>query len=205
MQRRVLCVLIAPVLLCAAPVAAQGPGAGFTTDHATGFGYTGAVPRAEIGVGAFHLLGWNRLGVFADAKMTLGSVRDNVDYCPPAVTTCDVEWAESNRNDLFVRDIDEWLIVNAGLIRAVTPELALMAGGGAARRMRFREYYDDVAIGDPITPNRGYFVDDPRFDGWVTNFAVGAMFRVHRHAALRFGYETAPGGLSLGGYLLLSH
>ena len=205
MLRRMLCALTALLVLVTAPLDAQSSDASFTTDRVTGFGYTGAVPKAEIGVGVFHFLGRKGLGVFADAKMTLGSIQDKEDYCPPAVATCDVSWAESNRNDLFVRDIDEFLIVNAGVIQAVTRELALMAGAGAARRTRFREYYDDVSIGDPITPNRGYFVDDPRFDGWIANFAVGAMFRVHRHAALRLGYETAPGGLSLGGYLLMSH
>jgi hypothetical protein len=90
-------------------------------------------------------------------------------------------------------------------MRAVTRELAFMVGVGAAQRTRFREYYDDVSIGDPITPNRAYYVDDTRFDGWVANVALGAIFRVHRHAALRLGYETAPGGLSLGGYLMVSH
>jgi hypothetical protein len=192
------------LLLFAAPLHAQSGATNFTTDPATGFGYSGAVPYAEIGVSAFHLLGRAGLGVFADAKMTLGSVQDHVDYCPPAVTTCDVSWAESNRNDLFVRDVDEWLIFNAGLIRAVTRELAVMGGAGMAKRARFREYYDDVSVGDPITPNRGYYVDYSQFDGWVANFVVGALFRVHRHAAIRIGYETAPGGLSLGGYLVVS-
>jgi hypothetical protein len=186
----------------ASSVAAQTrPARNFRTTMTTGVGYAGAVPDALAGVGAFRFLGGSGLGVFGDVKLTLPSLTRDGDYCPPALDDCSTAWVTSERNDQDLGITNEWIVANAGVLYALTPELAVMAGAGIARQKRYREFFHDES--DPtarLTPTGGYYVDEDA--GWTPQAVGGLLFRAGMRLAFRFGYETAPGGMSFGVYFV---
>lgn len=201
-MRRVLPPLlgVAILALTVRPVAAQTRD--FRTGMSTGIGYTAALPDVHAGVGAWHMFGGTPFGIFADAKMTVGSLRDEPTYCPPEFTSCTVEFVEeSARNDVFIRDDDEFRIINAGAMYAVTPEFVFMLGAGAAQKRTIREYFDEEE--EPITETGQFFVDHSTDPSTEIQAVAGMLIRAGNNLAFRFGYETAPGGMSLGGYFIL--
>jgi hypothetical protein len=177
------------------------PARNFRTGMATGVGYTSAVPEALAGAGAFHFFGGRGIGVFGDVKLTVPSLTRESTYCPTALGDCSTAWVTSERNDQDLGVTDEWIVVNAGVMYAITPELAVMAGAGIARQESYREFFHDES--DPtvrITPTGGYYVDENA--GWTPQAVGGLLFRAGMRLAFRFGYETAPGGMSFGVYFV---
>jgi hypothetical protein len=197
--------LLAPLMLSAAAANAQaGPQRDFHTTLRHGAGYSGVFPDAALGAGIFSFLGNTRFGVFADGKMTVPRLTSSEGYCPPEIAVCTVEWVQANRNDLMIRDENELLIFNAGGMYAITPEFALMLGAGMARTTRLREYFHDTddeigRIGD----SGAYFVLHETEPTWGVQGVAGLLFRAGRNLVFRFGYETAPGGMSVGIYWAL--
>ena len=187
-----------------APLDAQTrPSRAFGSGMRYGFGYTAAVPEAVLGAGGFAFLGESRVGVFADFKLTVPSLTGDDDHCPPALTFCTIDFVTSERNDAELQTIDEWMLFNGGAMVAITPELVVMGGAGIARRTRFREFFhDEQDPSERITPTGGYYVDDDDGSGWEPQFVGGVMFRAGPRLAFRFGYETAPGGMSIGAYIV---
>lgn len=177
------------------------PTRNFRAGMTTGVGYTGALPEALAGAGAFHFFGTTGVGVFGDVKLTLPSLTRGGNYCPPGLGACSTAWVASERNDQDLGITDEWIVANAGALYALTPEFAVLAGAGIARKESYREFYHDEA--DPaerITPTGGYYVDDD--EGWTPQLVAGMLFRAGPRLAFRFGYETAPGGMSFGVYFV---
>jgi hypothetical protein len=202
------CALLLTLLSLVMPadqVQAQGyRGRDFQSGTRTGFGYTGAIPEALLGAGLLHFFRTSGIGTFADWKMTAERLKNDADYCPTALTVCDVAWVEAERNDQQLRVEDDWLVFNAGAMYALTRELAVMIGGGLARRDQIAEFFHDTNDDDTrITPNGTYFVDNPPGSGWIGQFVVGGLLRAGNNLAFRFGYETAPGGMSIGVYMVL--
>jgi hypothetical protein len=172
----------------------------FSSGMKMGIGYSGVVPDAVAGGGVWRMIS-PRYGIFADVKTSVESLRDETFYCPPAVATCTVEWVEANRNDVFIRDETEYLIGNIGVMYAITREFMFMLGGGVARTRTVREYYDESE--EPIVEFGSYYVDhepDPELEPQAV---IGMLMRAGNRLAFRFGYETAPGGMSIGAYFVL--
>lgn len=178
----------------------------------TAIGYTGVLPDALLGAGALHRLEGTPWGGFAEVKTTSGSVTGDRDYCPagarpPVVEACTIAAVEARWNDIPLRDVDEYLLVNAGVLRVLTEELALLVGGGLARPRRIREYAENInrELGEePRVSEFGvYFAPEDENPGWTPQLVVGALFRAGPRFLLRVGYETAPGGMSLGAYLVV--
>ena len=197
---RTVTVMIAGLLL---GTAAQGQTRDFRSGMGPGIGYSGAIPHAELGVGAFHFVR-SRVGVFAEAKMTVGTLKDHVYYCPPAITTCDVSWVMSERNDLHVRSKSEWRAFNAGAVYGLTRELAIFLGAGAAREKRFDEFFDDATDEEQerVTEDGSYYVPDSAHSGWRVQFVSGVAFRAGPRLAARFGFESAVKGASISLYIV---
>jgi len=208
--------LAGALLLAAAPASAQsGPAPldrDFRSGMSTAVGYTGVLADALLGAGAWHILSGTPYGVFADWKMTDSSVRDDDNYCPagarpPAVPACTIAAVESRWNDFPLRDVREFLIFNVGGIYVLTPELALMAGAGAVRPRITREYselIDREAGEEPRVSDFGiYFAPESEEDEWTSQLVLGALLRAGPRLVFRVGYETAPGGFSIGGYLVV--
>lgn len=197
--------LTALLLAAAAPVDAQTPrpSRAFGSGMKYGIGYSAAIPEAVLGVGGFAFLGESRLGLFADAKITVPSLSNDDYYCPPAINPCTVDFVEENRNDNELQVIDEWLAFNGGVMYAVTPELAFLGGVGIVRKTQFREFFhDEIDPAERVTPTGGYYVDDDAGSGWEPQAVFGALFRAGARLAFRVGYETAPGGMSVGAYIV---
>ena len=85
-------------------LAAQAEPRHFRAGMRTAIGYTAALPETQLGVGAFHFLGSTRTAIFADWKITVGSLQEDENYCPTALAECVVDWVERERNDFRVRD-----------------------------------------------------------------------------------------------------
>lgn len=200
-MRPVLPPLLGVVILAlqSGPLTAQARD--FRSGIHTGIGYTAALPDVQAGVGVWHMFGDSPFGVFADAKMTVGSLRDEPTYCPPEISPCTVEAVEAAaRNDSYIRDDDEFRIGNAGAMYALTPEFVVMLGAGFVQKRTIREYFDIQE--DPITETGQFFVDHSEDPATEIQGVAGMLIRAGNRLAFRFGYETAPGGMSLGAYFM---
>lgn len=194
------CVL---VVLSVTDVAAQAvPRRDFYGTMRTGLGYNGSLPEAIAGAGVWHFFGSSRFGVFADGKFTTSSLTGDDKYCPSQLGACSVQFVEQERDDVVIRDEDEWLLFNVGGMYALTPEFAVMLGGGLARKTRIREYLTENET-QWLTVNGTYFVRRDSEPIWDPQAVVGGLLRAGPHLAFSFGYETAPSGLTVGAYLVL--
>jgi hypothetical protein len=199
----------------AAPASGQTPMAldrDFHDGMSTAIGYTGVLADALLGAGMWQMIPGTPYGLFVDWKQTDSSVRDEDNYCPagalpPVVPACTMAAVESRWNDFPLRDVREFLIFNVGGIYALTPELALMVGAGAVRPRITREYSElvDWESGDePRVSEYGvYFAPENEEDEWTSQFVIGGLLRAGPRLVFRVGYETAPGGFSIGGYLVV--
>ena len=205
--RRIITLAFLTASFTFVPLGAQtAPAArNFLTGMRTGIGYTGVMPDAILGAGAFHLVGDGPTGVFADgSKTTFTGIRKDDRYCPPAITECTVAWVLDERNDQHVDDAKEWLVFNAGIVYAATPEFAFLLGGGLARKTRFQEFFDDNDdAGQRVTGSGSYFVDDDPTEQWTVQAVGGFLLRAGPSLVFRVGYQTAIGGLALGAYCVL--
>jgi hypothetical protein len=206
---RAVLVMLVLVAAAATDAAAQNiPERNFYTGMRRAVGYSGQVPEALLGVGAWAFLGESRFGVFVDGKMTYPKYSSHSNYCPPALQTCSVEWVEANRlsgdnADFIIRDENDWFILNGGMAYAVAPEFAVMVGAGMARRSRVREYLDDEESAElRITESGSYFA--PHGDTkWEPQAVASVMMRASNYIAFSFGVETGPRGMTVGLYFVL--
>jgi len=190
------------LLLAGGNLHAQAPaGRTFESGMRTGIGYTAVIPDVMGGVGFWRFLGDGRFGVFSDFKLTVPSIEGDREYCPSAILDCRVPWVEAERNDVTIRDIDEYLLFNAGAVMAVTPEFAFLLGGGVVRHSLYREFFHDEEDQEArITDSGGYYVPQDPGSSWSPQVVVGVLVRLGQNLVFRFGYETEPDGLSVGGY-----
>lgn len=198
------------LLLWCSPADAQPvPERNFRAGMLNGIGYTAVPPDVVAGgVGGWRFFGERGIGVFLDGKMTTSRLSRRSEYCPEALGECTLEWVEFNRPaDSPLRNEREWVILNGGGMYALTPEFAVMLGAGAARLHRIWEFVDDAAFPDdprdPITERGNYFVDHAAGPEWKLQGVIGLLLRAGPRLAFRFGYESGPGGLSVGAYLVL--
>jgi hypothetical protein len=192
-------------LLLPAGKAAGQVTADFLSGPRLGIGYAGVMPDVLAGARVWYLTGPRRIGVFADGKVTVPNPEAHANYCPPRLGgPCTIEWVEANHNHWFLRDREHWLTLNGGAVYALSGEFALLVGGGMARFQRFREYVDDTEDADVrITWEGNYLVPHSAQDQWRAQAVIHGMFRVGNRVAFSFGYETAPGGMAIGAYIMV--
>lgn len=178
----------------------------------TAVGYAGVLPDALRGGSILHRFSGRPFGLFADFKETSSSLLSDEDYCPagarpPVVSACTIDAVQAVWNDIPIRDVPEYRIFNVGALYAVSPELALMVGGGLVRSHLIREFSENIdreSGEDPRVSEYGrYYVPLEEDPTWTTQVVVGGLFRAGPRLLLRVGYETAPGGISVGGYLVV--
>jgi hypothetical protein len=196
-----------------ADVAAQAvQGAHLQNGIHTAVGYAGVLPDVLLGGGILHRFNGRSYGIFADFKQSSSSLLSDRDYCPagarpPVVSACTIDAVQAVWNDIPIRDVPEYRIVNAGALVAISPELALMVGGGLVRSQLIREFSENIdreSGEDPRVSEFGrYYVPVAEDPTWTTQLVVGGLFRAGPRLLLRVGYETAPGGISVGGYLVV--
>ena len=193
-------------VLVGSPTEVQGqiPGAAeFETGLTTGIGYTAQYPDATVGVGIWRLFGSNRsFGVFADAKGTRSSMDEDQNFCPPDLSVCGLEGVPGRH--LPMVDYNEYRIFNAGGMYAPTDGFAFFLGAGVVQHTRLHEFFDPAEeVDERITPEGYYIVPGARQEYWTQQAVVGILLRFTTRLAVRMGYESAPGGMSVGGYFLM--
>ena len=107
-----------------------------------------------------------------------------------------VGWVETRRNDIVMRDIDEYLVVNVGGMKVITPEFAGLLGGGVLRRSMHRDCFHDEE--DQIlrtTDSGGYYVPFDDLSSWGGQVVVGLLLPLGQNLVARFGYEAGPGSM----------
>jgi hypothetical protein len=170
------------------------PPSDFESGMRTGAGWQMVLPDALVGVGAFHFLRESPWGLLAGWAFKHDTLRDDPLYYR--------EWSVSYvqthfPQDIPLRDWDEWRFLNLGVLRQVSPEMAIYLGGGAARRTVIREYFDDSLVRSPVGR---YYVGHEALSGWESTWNAGVLIRAGRLLILRAGYESAAASLSLGVY-----
>lgn len=174
-----------------------------------GVGYTAVMPDAMLGVGGFYMPQGRRWGLFVDAKRTGSSVTGRSDYCPPParppnLESCTAAAVGEEWNDVLVKTLEEHSIVNAGGVIPLTDEFAILLGVGVARSREIHEFAEMVGVDEDwrVSDNGSYFAPVDVDARQRIQGVAGMLFRAGDRLAVRFGYETAPGGISVGAYLV---
>lgn len=179
-------------MAAATPAAAQSTlDPGLRAHTHVGVGYVANLPRQMMGFNVVvispALRDW---GFYLDAKRTTESRADHVAYDPDIT----VEEAEAF-DDFLMEQESEWQTLNAGVVRVMTPALALYVGGGVSKEDAMRRYFDSSNV-------RGvsgtYWIDDPAGSGTRVNVMGGAWFRILPSFLVQFGAEAAPRGATVG-------
>jgi hypothetical protein len=153
-------------------------------------GYVGNAPDALIGGGA-TLLNPKGIGFFVNVKISGDSPGGRSNFLPDVT----VEQARNQYGDLPYKDESDWFVVSGGLTRVLSPDLAVYAGAGLARREFYREFEDP----DGIRGEYGYYwVEDTEHSGDFVNALAGLFFRAGRRFIVQFGVESEPRGMTIG-------
>lgn len=193
-MKRILRGLVVAVLAICSAGAVQEAAA----QSRVGVGYVANAPRMFVG-GSAHMLTdiFGGMGLYVDAKFDRQTPEGDQ---APILGDLTVDEVEDQLGDELILEDEVWQSFNVALIRPVTPELMLYAGGGMAERENYRQYYDG-------TGSRGlggyYWVEDPEASGNEVNFMAGGMFRISSVFFVQFGAESAPRGATVG--VIYSH
>lgn len=195
-------VLMGAILATAlvSPLAGQGmsnPDRSFVVGTHLGLGYVINAPDQLAGFTAFTVGSkWSGWGVFADVKFTVDDPTGEDNFTEER-SAAD---AEALGDEAF-GDADEvWTTFNAGLVRALSDEVAAYAGAGLSDQTVYQEYVDEDA--DPGL-DAFYVVEDERVGGGQVNVLAGLYFRFSRIVTFQFGGETAPTGFTAGVSLMV--
>lgn len=200
------------LLATASTAVAQAP-RDFHSGIETGIGFSGVLPDAMAGVGAWRLFPGLGFGVFVDAQITPTDIRGESTYCParvspPNTPVCTVGAVEDDSGLALnyrhpILDGDEFLILNAGGVLPLTGEFALMLGAGMARHHAYREFTEIPTELEEfqVSPTGAYFAPFTARPEWTLQGVAGMLFRAGDHFVARFGYSTATSGLGVGLYV----
>lgn len=153
-----------------------------------GLGYMAGAPHALLGGTAYVMRPWvGGLGFYADFHTSHRTWEGDEEF----TTELTVQQARSF-GDLEMRTVEHWMVLNVGVIRPLTRELAIFGGAGLARERFYREYFDGS-----LTRGFGghYRISDESESGTRLNLTGGAVFRFGSSLNFHFGVESAPGFL----------
>jgi len=188
--------LLVPLASQAQVAAPEGP-ARFGVQ--TGLGWAASMPDAMLGAGGFYMFGDRRWGLYADVKIPHDSDRRSPDFQGNLSLAQVQEFEEQAR--IEVRSSEEWRLLNLAVIRALSPQSTLFAGGGLARKSVIREFGDNTET--PLTRTGFYFVEDENLSGWHPNFTFGMILRGGERVIFLSGFESATASFSLGILLVI--
>lgn len=187
------CRFMGPVLVTALLPAAS-LGAQASESPIFGLGYTASAPHMLLGGSAWAVFPALRgFGLYVDAKFTHDSPANNEEEFLPGRTAQEME--EEHPLHLFRVEDDAYRAFNGALMKTITPELTLYAGGGWVERTRYLQYYDEQ---EEFGRLGFYWVEDPPASGTGVNVMGGALLRLGRNLRVQFGGETRPKGFTVG-------
>lgn len=181
-------------LLGAAAVGVSPAGAQTYGWSRYGVGYTGSAPNMLGGVSAYVLFPSMRgFGIYVDTKWDIDSPAKD-PYFLTNMTRQQVE--DQVTGALYQQKRESWRgFFNVAIVKPVTPGLMLYAGGGYSRREWFYSYQDPS---EQLGQLGLFWVQAPELTGNDVNVMVGAFLRMGRYIAFQTGFETRPGGFTLG-------
>jgi hypothetical protein len=147
----------------------------------------------SIAVFPGSLPGW---GLYADVKLDVESPADDEGF----IDSLTVEDVENDLGDAVFGQDGSWNSVNVAVVRAISPELAVYAGGGVGMRKEYRQYFDDDA---ELGISGLYWVEDAEVSGTYLNGMAGVMLRLTSAVTAQFGAEMSPPGFTVGLQLTL--
>jgi hypothetical protein len=161
-------------------------------DTRIGVGYVANIPNMFVGASA-HIIpgGFGGWGLYADIKFDIESPADEEGF----IDSLTVAQVEGELGDQRFDQEGSWSSLNLALVRTVSPELAVYAGGGVGWRKEYRQYFDneqDLGVGGL------YWVEDTEVSGTYLNGMAGVMLRLTSAVTAHLGAETAPPGFTLG-------
>jgi hypothetical protein len=92
---------------------------------------------------------------------------------------------------------ETWSNVNVAVLRAMTPELGLYAGGGVSWSTATYAQYERWQEGQPVDM---YWVETEGTGEVEANLVVGGLLRMASRIFVQFGWQTAPSGFTVGGF-----
>lgn len=181
-----LAVLVA-LMAFGGPLDAQVPS--FERSTHLSVGYVANVPDQFLGISVMTVgPAWRGWGLYADFKQSTDSPADDPTF-EAGTTASDAQLAGAE----FTNESD-WTTFNIALVRALTPDFALYAGGGYSKRTVYREFQRNPGLdGSPF-----FWIRDDGVQQDHMNLTGGAFLRVIGPFIFQIGFETAPGGATAG-------
>lgn len=157
-----------------------------------GVGYVANIPNMFVGASA-HIIpaGFGGWGLYADVKFDIESPADDEGF----IDSLTVAEVEGELGDQRFGQEGSWSSVNLAVVRTISPELALYAGGGVGWRKEYRQYFDNDG---ELGVSGLYWVEDTEVSGTYLNGMAGVMLRLTSAVTAHFGAETAPPGFTIG-------
>lgn len=182
-----------------APLHAQAPPPDLRTQAYAGIGFTLNIPKVYTGLGAFRMFSGTGWGVYVDGKYSLSSPADGEHFFPDE-TPSDA----FGRNDQRIRDEDVYRTVNAGVVRAMHPEIAVYLGAGYTQRENFKQF-QNIEDGQPGMGDLGgyYWLEDGGESRGGVNVQGGILLQGGRSLFFQLGGELFPLGAQAGVFLAL--
>lgn len=181
--------LLVAALLPGAPLRAQASGSPIF-----GLGYTASAPHMLLGGSAWAVFPALRgFGLYVDAKFSHDSPTNNEEEFLAGTTAQEME--DQYPLHIYRVQDDAYRAFNGALMKAITPELTLYAGGGWVERTRYLQYYDEE---EEFGRLGFYWVEDPPASGTGMNLMGGAFLRLGSNLRVQFGLDTRPKGFTAG-------
>lgn len=174
-----------------APLAAQAT-VDFTGRSHLFVGYSASPPQQMLGFAVTFMSDrFHNLGLMADARFTSDSPAGNFFVADRTPGQADTD------GDIFLRQRSAWGSVGASVVKGLTPEFAVYAGGGATWETVYLQYEDETREFGQLGI---YWIEDPEQSTIHPNVTLGAFLRMGGRLMVQVGGQTAPRGFTLGGH-----
>lgn len=159
-------------------------------------GYVVNGPEQLLGGGAAWLPGFlGGWGVYVDYKTDHDSPADHPDFEPDR----SAEEAQAAGEERSVTTAS-YRSMNAGLVRALDPQLAVYLGAGKTDASVYSEFFDPTG---ELGQFGFYWAEYEERGGARVNVMGGLFFRIRKHLGVQLGAEASPAGATVGLHLAL--
>lgn len=181
----------------ALPFSPSGAGGQEVDQARFGIGFVANAPRQMVGGGGYVVLPvLGGLGLYVDGKVDIDSPAKDRAFVE-GLTSEEVEQDPDYSGTRFLkREMSWYRSFNAALVRPLNRFLMVYGGAGYSQGEQYALY--DIPTGEVGEIGRAMWVRDPRGDKNRVNVLFGAMFRLSSLVSTHFGFETEPGGVTVG-------
>lgn len=167
-----------------------------------GLGYTGNAPKV-LGGGAAYVLfpDFGGIGIYVDAKFDVSGPRKELGFQEGMTAEELLSALPAESEATFNTEESEWWSANVALMRPLTPSFIVYLGGGLTNRKRYQNYNipnDPEGNPDGLGVGGLIWVEEPRREERNLNLMFGTFMRLSSRISTQFGWETEPGGVTIG-------